>query len=56
MIRLRRISRIIWLVVVMCVYNTEYRASLHSAAAETQLAFPARLLLDFDPVGRQYLI
>ena len=35
---------------VLHVFNTEYRGSLHSGAAEIRLAFPVRLLLDFDPL------
>ena len=49
--RLRRISQVIWLVLfVLHVYNTEYRGSLHAAATDIRLPFPARMLLDFDPL------
>jgi len=49
--RLRRASQIVWLVLFLLhVCNTEYRGSLHSAAEEIRLPFPARLLLDFDPL------
>ena len=51
MIRLRRASQIVWLALfVFHVYNTEYRGSLHAGGDEIRLQFPARLLLDFDPL------
>jgi len=49
--RLRRASQIVWLTLfVFHVYNTEYRGSLHAGGEEIRLPFPARLLLDFDPL------
>jgi polyferredoxin len=49
--RLRRASQIVWLALfVFHVYNTEYRGSLHAGGGEIRLPFPARLLLDFDPL------
>ncbi len=49
--RLRRVSQVIWLALfVLHVCNTEYRGSLHAAGADIRLPFPARMLLDFDPL------
>ncbi len=50
-IRLRRLSQAVCLgLFVWHVCNTEYRGSLRSGAEEIRLAFPVRLLLDFDPL------
>ena len=50
--RLRRLSQITFLILfVLHVWNTEYRGALSSGGAETRLPFPARLLLDFDPLA-----
>ena len=49
--RLRRLSQAVCLgLFVLHVCNTEYRGSVHSGGAEIRLAFPVRLLLDFDPL------
>jgi len=49
--RLRRLSQAVCLgLFVLHVCSTEYRGSFHSSGAEIRLAFPVRLLLDFDPL------